>query len=264
VRAALAVLEVARAAMRRAVGVETMQRGHDPRDLPLVAFGGAGGLQAVALASALGMPGALVPALPGCLSAFGMATAEALSDHSLTWLAPLGEVPGAMRRRALRELAKQGQQELRAAGHRVRSIEYEYSLDLRYRGQSFEISVPETFDERVREAFAERHEALYGWRLDAREVELVNLRARAAVHRAQPVEDRPRARALPRAARLGERRVELQGSRRVPLLDRARLLPGVHFEGPALVEEFSGTTLVPPGWRARVTGGGHLWLEPRA
>ena len=261
-QAARAVLEVARAAMRRAVGVETMQRGHDPRNLPLVAFGGAGGLQAAALAGDLGLPGSLVPALPGCLSAFGMASADAISDHSRTWLAPLAEVPGRRRRQALKELAAAGKAELREAGHAARAIEFEYSLDLRYRGQSFELSVPETFDARVTEAFAARHEKLYGWRLDAGEVELVNLRARASVHREVPAGRAPRARALPAAAQVGERTADLDGRRKVPLLDRRQLVPGVHFEGPALVEEFSGTTVVPCGWKARVTRGGHLWLEP--
>jgi N-methylhydantoinase A len=260
-RAALAVLEVARAAMRRAVGVETMQRGHDPRDLPLVAFGGAGGLQAAALADGLGLPGALVPAMPGCLSAYGMATADAISDHSRTWLVPLVEVGGRARRGVMRELAQAGRDELRAAGHAASRIEYEYSLDLRYRGQSFELSVPETFDLKVAEAFGRRHEKLYGWRLDAGEVELVNLRARASVRREEVASRKPRPRALAERARVGERTVELGGKRRVPVLDRSALAPGTHFEGPALLEEFSGTTLVPPGWHARVTSGGHIWLE---
>ena len=260
-RAALAVLEVARAAMRRAVGVETMQRGHDPKDLPLVAFGGAGGLQAAALAEGLGLPGALVPTLPGCLSAYGMATADAISDHSRTWLAPLAQVGSRARRGVLRELARAGREELCAAGHAARRIEFEYSLDLRYRGQSFELSVPETFDRRVGEAFGERHERLYGWRLDAGEVELVNLRARASVRREEVRAAKPRARSLPARARVGERMVELGGERRVPVLDRSALGPGVRFEGPALVEEFSGTTIVPPGWAVRVTAGGHLWME---
>ncbi len=261
--AARAVLEVARAAMRRAIGVMTMQRGHDPRNLPLVAFGGAGGLQAAALAESLDLPGALVPRLPGCLSAYGMASADALSDHSRTLLVDLDDWTPAARRKVLRELSAEGRAELRAGGHRAAAIEFEYSLDLRYRGQSFEIAVPESFDASVLETFHRRHEALYGWRLDSHEVELVNLRARAVVHRPLPESRKVRARALPKSAVCGERWAWFDSRMRVPVIDREGLKPGVRFEGPALVEEFSGTTLLPPGWLARVTADGHLWLERR-
>ncbi len=263
VQAARAVLEVARAAMRRAVGVETMQRGQDPRSLPVVAFGGAGGLQGAALAAGLGMPGALIPAMPGCLSAFGMATADALSDHSQTLLAPLASWGSRDRRKVARELADLGRSELLEAGHRARSIEFEYSLDLRYRGQAFEIAIPESFDASVAEAFARRHEELYGWQLDAGEIELVNLRARAAVHRSYEEGPQPRARRLPKGAITGEREADWNSPALTPVIDREQLAPGVRLEGPALVEEFSGTTLIPPGWKGRVTRGGHLWLEPK-
>lgn len=265
VQAARAVLEVARAAMRRAVGVETMQRGQDPRHLPVVAFGGAGGLQGAALAAGLGLPGALIPTMPGCLSAYGMATADALSDHSRTLLEPLSKWSVRERRQVAKELAELGRAELIASGHRPRSIQFEYSLDLRYEGQAFELAVPESFDAQVAEAFATKHEELYGWRLDEGAVELVNLRARAAVHRHFEDKPRPRARKLPAAAKIGVRVADWNGEAKTPLIDRDQLGPGVRFEGPALVEEFSGTTLVPPGWRASVTRGGHLWLEnPRA
>ena len=259
--AALAVLEVARAAMRRAVGGMTMQRGHDPERLPLVAFGGAGGLQAAALAGGLGLPGALVPALPGCLSARGMASADALADRSLTLLAPLAAWPARARRAEARALAEGAITELREAGHARRAIETEFRLDLRYRGQAYELAVPESFDARVLEAFTERHRALYGWALDDGEVELVHLRARAAVRRPLELGRRPRRRRLPADAVIGERRVELGGSTRAPVIDRSQLAPGMRLEGPGLIEEFSGTTLLPPGWSVEVTRGGHLWLS---
>lgn len=259
--AALAVLEVARAAMRRAIGVETMQRGQDPRDLPVVAFGGAGGLQAAALAEALELPGALVPALPGCLSAYGMATADAIADRSRTLLAPLAEWSPRARRGVARELAEGAREELRAAGHRAKSIDYEYSLELRYAGQSFELAVVEPFDASVAERFAARHRELYGWALDQGSIELVNLRVRALVRRPMAPTPKPRRKALPRAAIVGERQATFDRERNLPIIDRNALTPGVQFAGPALIEEFSGTTLLPPHWHARVTAGRHLWLE---
>ena len=259
--AAAAVLDVARSAMRRAVGVMTMQRGHDPRGLPLVAFGGAGGLHAAALAEGLDLPGALVPRLPGCVSAFGMAHADALTDLARSVLAPLDEWGPARRRRAQAELTRTGRSQLVAAGHRTRSVETECSLELRYRGQSFEIAVAEDGTRAVEEAFHERHEALYGWRMEDREVELVTLRARALVRSPEAAAPAARARALPAAALIGQRKVIFgERKRETALIDGARLCPGHRFEGPAVIEDTTGTTLVPPGWKARVTPGGHLWM----
>jgi N-methylhydantoinase A len=258
--AAEGVLDVARAAMRRAVSVMTMQRGQDPEALPLVAFGGGGGLAAAALAGSLGMPGALVPALPGVLSAHGMAHADALRDHAATVLAPLAAWDAARRARALAELAQRGRRELREAGHAPGAIAFEHSLELRYHGQSFELSVPECADPAA--AFAARHRALYGWDLPHGVVELVHLRARAVVRRAPPATGarRPRRRPAPEEAVVGTRRAGFGRRVLAKRIDRARLAPGHVVDGPAILEEFSGTTLVPPGWRAEVRPGGHLWL----
>lgn len=259
--AAVGVLEVARAAMRRAIGVMTMQRGQDPERLPLVAFGGAGGLHAAALAELLGMPAALVPLHPGALSARGMTSAEALRDQARTVLAPLAEWPRRRRREVQLELARRGRDDLVAQGAAARAIQLEHSLDLRYRGQSFEIRVAE--GQAPEEAFHRAHARLYGHRLDDRVVELVCLRTRALVPRAVATPRAARARPLPATAVLDRRPAVFERSlrrRRALVVDRACLRPGHTFEGPALVEEYSGTTLVPPGWRASVRPGGHLLL----
>ena len=259
--AAEGVLEVARAAMRRALGVMTMQRGQDPHQLPLVAFGGAGGLSAAALAASLDMPGALVPAMPGVLSAYGMASADALRDHVRSVLEPLAAWGRTKRKRVLATLGRAGREELREAGHRARDIEYESTLELRYRGQSYELAMPEGPD--PASAFQRRHEQLYGWRLDERGIELVNLRARALVRRAPPEpasSRRPRRRPAPQEAVVGQRGAWFGRRVKTARIDRARLRPGHVVEGPAIVEEFSGTTLIPPGERAEVLRGGHLWL----
>jgi len=270
--AAQGVLDVARAAMRRAIGVMTLQRGEDPRALPLVAFGGAGGLHAAALAQSLGMRCALVPFGPGVLSALGMAQADAIRDLSESVLAPLARIGPAERRAALQRLAAEGRAQLVDEGFGAREVEIEASLELRYAGQSFEIAIGDSIALGARDparAFHAEHERLYGYRLEEREIELVNLRVRAAVRRAAPEPASVRARALGHEARAGERPAwfDLAGKPRrirTPVLDRARLAPGHRFEGPALVEEFSGTTLVPPRWTARVTSGGHLLLaSPR-
>jgi len=257
--AAQGVLDVARASMRRAVGVMTMQRGRDPQSLPLVAFGGAGGLSAAALAESLTMQGALIPAQPGVLSAYGMATADALSDHGRTILAPLRDWKPSARKRALAELAALGKAELREAGHAAQRIEFESSLDLRYEGQSYEIRVPEGAD--PARAFAAQHKALYGWSLDTHAIELVQLSLRAVVRTALPRRGRKVAvKPLPKSAIRSERRAWFGRAIMTPCVQRESLRPGHRVKGPAILEEFSGTTLVPPGTRADVLAGGHLWL----
>ena len=260
--AAEGVLDVARAAMRRALSVRTMQRGLDPASLPLVAFGGGGGLHAAALAQNLGMPGALIPSHPGVLSAAGMARADALRDRERTLLAPLTEYSAKRRSKILAEMARDAKAELREAGHPARSITVASSLELRYRGQSYELAVPDRPDPAA--AFAALHERRYGWKLESGEIELVTLRTRAVAQRtAAPTEagQSSRRRPAPASAEVGARELTLSGRRlRARRIDRSRLKPGHVVEGPAVIEEFSGTTLVPPSSSASVRAGGHLWI----
>jgi len=258
-RAAEAVLEVARAAMRRAVGVMSMQRGKDPSQLGLVAFGGAGGLQAAALADALGLAGALVPRLPGCLSAFGMAHAGATCDHSAAMLAPLSDWKPSKRKPLFAQLARDVKTELTGAGYAAKRIEYEYGLDLRYEGQSFELTLPET-GSALEADFHARHEERYGWRLADRAVQLVQARVRGNVRRPETEPVGGRKRPAPRSAQRGTRASALGDGAHVPVVDREALAPGHWLAGPAVLEEYSGTTLVPAGWRAEVRPGSHLWL----
>ncbi len=262
IEAAHGVLDVARAAMRRAIGVMTMQRGADPESLPLIAFGGAGGLQGAALAQLLRMPAALIPRFPGALSASGMTAAAPLRDHVRTSLTPLASWSRTDLKRLWKELGERGRVELLADGHAGNKVRSEYSLDLRYAGQSFEIRVPESRD--PVEAFHVAHARLYGYRLDDREIELVRLHARAFVPEAalQPV--RVRASRAPESVIHDHRLAHFEPgkkARRTPVIERSRLRPGQWMDGPALVEEYSGTTVVPPGQRLRVTAGEHLLIE---
>ncbi len=255
------VLDVARASMRRAIGVMTLQRGRDPRASSLVAFGGAGGLHAAALAQDLGMRSALVPLHPGLLSARGMTRASASLERLRTVLAPLERLPAAKRARVFAALLTEARAELRetaAASRPVLPLVIERALDLRYAGQSHEIRLPEGGARSS--AFHRAHEELYGYALPDREIELVALRLSLVAHEPAPRAGRVRTRRLPADAITGERFADFGRRVRVKVIDRARLEPGHVFEGPALVEEFSGTTAVPPRWRASVTAGGHLLL----
>lgn len=260
-KVAQAALEVARAAMRRALGVMTLQRGEDPRRTPLVAFGGAGGLHAASLARALSMPSALIPHAPGVLSAFGMATAEPTAERSRAVLAPLGEWNARRRAREFAALTKSARAELAESNVAPHAMRVECALDLRYSGQSFELRVPEDGSDPAAR-FETRHRELYGYVLAGREIELVALRSRVFVP-SEPVRaSSVRSRELPLALRRSTRKVTFEkGPVATLIVDRAALKVGHRFDGPAIVQEFSGTTLVPPNTSALVVHGGHLLLR---
>ena len=258
--AAEGVLAVARAAMRRAVGVMTMQRGRDQRRLPLVAFGGAGGLHAAALAESLDQPGALIPRHPGALSAWGMAHADAVQDRSCTVLGELSNWPRKRRREVLKELAEEARATLLSAGHPKRGIQIEHRLDLRYKGQSYELALSESTCDDAAQSFHSLNQIRYGWYLDDTEIELVHLRARALCQRPRPSFRQVTPKRLPQSAILGTQKASFGGVCSARLIDREALAEGVRFRGPAIIEEYSGTTLLPPGWTASVTSGRHIWL----
>ena len=199
------------------------------------------------------------PRFPGALSARGMTAAEPQLDLVDTVLAPLASLDPRARKRRLRDLVERAERELRAQGAERRALRCEATLDLRYQGQSFELRLHDS--PAAAADFHRAHARLYGYALEEREIELVCLRVRARVAQATRPSRRPRTRGLPRSAVRDHRPVELERRQRTRVLERERLPPGCTFTGPALIEEYTGTTLVPPGWRARVTAGGHLWLE---
>lgn len=264
--AALVALDSANAAMRRALSVMTLQRGEDPHDTPLVAFGGGGGLHAAALAEELEMPCALVPWAPGVLSAFGMATSEALAERSRSVLARWSELAPSEVARVQRELERATLAELREQAPRAASIESETFFELRYEGQSFELRLaPGRSAQATERAFHRRHRELYGYALDDAPLELVNVvvRSSARSQRVPAVRAPRRSVSAPDASRRvvfassGGRALAL----RAQVLRREQLALGVRIEGPALIEEFSGATLVPPRWSATVVRGAHLVLR---
>jgi N-methylhydantoinase A len=259
-RAAAAVIDAANASMRRALGVMTMQRGRDPRATPLVAFGGGGGLAAAELARALGMPSALVPKAPGVLSAYGMTRAERTADRSHTLLRPLRGVAPEERARQLRELCEEAREALEDAGKGVR---FETSLALRYRGQSYELALPDSEDAEA--AFHAAHQTRFGWNLVDQEVQLVHLRVRATCVTVEGTGG-----AVARSSREGaakpvsDRHVVFDADRlAVPVFERALLELGDVIEGPAIIDEYSGTTVIPPLAEARVVGDDALLITTR-
>jgi N-methylhydantoinase A len=256
------IVDVANAVMEKAIRVISVERGHDQRDYTLVAFGGAGGLHACDLAAALRIPRVLIPRLPGGLSALGILRAHVVHDYSRTVRTNVASV--ASTRRALasefERLEARGRAVLQSEGFAGTRIRGERLLDMRYIGQAYELTVPESGD--FLAAFHKAHERRYGYADVARAVEVVNVRARLIGLTDQPQLDRPRRSTRRAAARVVEMRRALFGGRayQTRVYDRAQFAPAQKFVGPAIVSEYSATTVVSPGWRGVVDSWGNLIL----
>jgi N-methylhydantoinase A len=269
------ILDVADTAMEKSIRVISVERGYDPRDYALVAFGGAGGLHACGLAAALRMRSVLVPKFPGGLSALGILRADVVKDFSRTVLmkVPLGGEEKSPRRRernlgfaralqrAFSALDRQAAHEMRGEGFAARQVRLERLLDVRYVGQSFDLMVPSAID--FVDRFHQEHARRYGYADVARPVEVVNVRIRATGIVPKPALPRRReGTANATKAIAWVRPIYFSGLvRQTPVYHRALLRAGNRFAGPAVVTEYSGTTLVPPGWRAHVDSYENLLLS---
>ena len=251
------IVRLADLSMTRALRVISLERGRDPRDAALLVFGGAGGLHGCALARALGMRRVIVPPNAGVLSAQGLLWAPAARTLSRTVL--LEQVPSATARRRLwKPLVEDLRARLRCMGCKVRDLRASVTLDLRYRGQSFELELPESSDPVA--AFHEAHARRFGFSDEERAVELVSVRVRVAEDVRPPTLPKiTRGRGL--AAATG--RVKgVATSRAIPTFERASLRAGQRIDGPALVTDGTGTVLIDAPASARVHGTGALIVEP--
>jgi N-methylhydantoinase A len=268
-QAAEDVLAVAAAVMARAIKVVSVERGHDPAELTLLPFGGAGGLHAAAVARELGMRRILIPPSPGLLCAYGALTADVAHDFLATLQRAAGaRLPPSAVAAEFLPLTQAAMRALDGDGVDPAARRLERAATLRYRGQSFELTVPlarpdgGVVDDLVAE-FHAAHRARYGYALD-REVELVTLRLRAVgrTPSLQPPVDRVEGPRDDGPAEIGRVLLRLDGAvHDAPLLLRRRLAPGLVVTGPALIAEYSSTTLLPPDVRAEVLPGGALLLQ---
>jgi N-methylhydantoinase A len=252
-QAAEGIVRVVNAGMERAIRRISVERGHDPREYTLVAFGGAAGLHACELAMGLGIERVLFPCQPGLLSALGAVSADLQRDYVQT--VRLLDPTAADLTRRFRAMRTRARRDLRAEGASAAAIQIAASLDVRYRGQSYEVSVPMQSDYRRR--FHEAHERLYGYSDPTRPLEVVNLRvagsAPSQAPPSPPVSRNP-ARALPHRIHWAGRWVPAQ-------LYPREALPSAGVQGAAVITEFSATLLVPEGWTVRVAETGDLILE---
>jgi N-methylhydantoinase A len=249
---AVGVVTVAEAEMARALRVISVERGFDPRDFALVAFGGAGGMHACTLAEELGIETVLVPRAAGVLSALGLAISDLRRDYVAAFFSDLTHVDRAaleagfagLEDRAVRDLANP---ELRRLA------------DLRYRGQSFELTVPADDLGALADRFADAHERRYGFAMSGEDVQIVSLRLAAA-----EVVPKPELRLPERPSRASDRMraAYFDGAwAEVPVRVRDEIRTGEAFDGPSIIEFPEATCVVRPGWRASLDAAGALVLE---
>ena len=251
---AAGILQVIETSMAKAIRVVSVERGYDPRDFTLVAFGGGGPLHACSVAHALRVPRVLVPVLPGALSAVGILLADTMREYSRTVMLPLDAPLDEL----FCEMEIQGMKDFKAEGLEGISIR---SVDLRYQGQGYELNVP--YGPEMAESFHTLHQRRYGFLSRHRGIEVVNIRVRmvSAAERfepeAQELTESDGARAL-----IGLRQVYFDGAfQEARLYDRELLHPGDVFVGPAIISEYSSATILPPGDVLRVDALGNLVIE---
>jgi len=260
-RFAAGVVSVVNATMEKAIRVVSVERGYDPREFALVAFGGAGGLHACELAEGLNIPRVIVPTLPGALSAFGILVSDVVKDYSRTvlWRA-FDKMPFTRLDQEFAGLRRKAEQDFSREDWPGR-MQYRCSIDVRFRGQGYELNVPYT--RRLAQAFHREHERRYGYSYPGREIELVTLRLRATVPSANSSLGRAHQgntdvaqfdRIEPRNRRPEKKPVWLGGKKVVATIySRDSLQPGQKFTGPAIITEYSATTVIPAGKR--------FWLD---
>jgi N-methylhydantoinase A len=252
---AAGIVAVSNATMEKALRVISVERGHDPRDFALVCFGGGGGLHAADLARALRLPKVVVPRNPGAFSALGILLSDIVRDSVQSVFLPVpcdGGQAGlwlALEKRFAR-MERASRTELQQEGFPSQSARAERRLDLRYAGQSYELSVP--FKRDFRGLFDQQHLRAYGYSHVGRRIEIVNLRLRLVIRTPKPRLHVHQIRAAA-PVKMKSKPVWFDGRfRTTPVYDREQLAAGARLQGPAVIVEYSSTTVVPPDFRCEV------------
>jgi len=268
--AAHGIVEIANTAMVNALRLVSVQRGHDPRDFMLIGFGGAGPAHTVRLAEQAGIPNVLIPLAPGTASALGLLVTDVRMDSSATLIARADSVQPADIAGHFARLENEGAKAHQSAASSSGEPVFERAVEMRYWGQSFELSVPapnrENIDQQwldeLCESFHDAHETAYGFRAQDEPVELVNLRLTTVGKIARPNMKKLETTSYdPSPALKGTRPVyfsESNGVTDTSVYDRVKLPAGAQFSGPAIVEEPDCTTVVHPGWSVQVDEFGNL------
>lgn len=245
---ALGIVEIANEHMAKALRLISVNRGHDPKEFALASFGGAGGLHVCAIAEAMQMTKAIVPAYGGVLSALGMLVANRGRQFTKTLAVTEKDAKAELIQAQFESLALQGETALVQEGLNRESLESVYSADCRYLGQSFTLNVPWQSLGKCRDAFIELHKKRYGYELPE-ELEIVNIRVTVTA-KADPI-------SLPTIETSGEcnnsETIKVYGcAEPAKVFQRQELPSSFTFDGPAIVMEYAATTFIAVGWQARV------------
>jgi N-methylhydantoinase A len=269
---AAGIVAVSNATMEKALRVISVERGHDPREFALICFGGGGGLHAADLARSLRLPKVVVPQNPGAFSALGILLSDVIRDSVRSVLLSVPEEGRDSSQRWVEfwhDLGKRfailervSRAELQHEGFSAELARAERRLDLRYAGQSYELSVPLRAD--FRRLFHREHEKAYGYAHAGRTMEIVNLRSRLVIRMPKPqLHARATGNADPARAMVKTKPVWFAGRfHSTRLYDRERLEAGTRIVGPAVVVEYSSTTVVPPDFECYVDEYLNLTLSP--
>jgi N-methylhydantoinase A len=240
------ICDVANASMERAIRKISVERGYDPAEFTLVTFGGAGAMHSAFLAKQLNISKIIVPDNPGVLSAFGMLVADTIHDYSLTVM-----LQDDISYEGIKKLFTPIEKKAKDRFHSIITPDSKYYierfLDMRYRGQSYELVVP--FTENFKCSFHKEHEKMYGYSNKERDIEIVNIRIRAKIITKKPqiTPCKTRVTEIPEKAYIGKSRTIFDGKEHdTKLFLRKYLKYGNRISGPAIVLEYSSTTVIPP------------------
>jgi N-methylhydantoinase A len=268
---AVAIVRIVNNNMIGALRSVLIERGLDPRDFSLCAFGGATPLHASELCGELGIPRAIVPPHPGQFSAYGFILTDARVDRQRTTQLTSRRFDAKRANEVMDALVAESVGELAAQGHRPEAVEVYRGLEMRYLGQNYELELPLTFERldedasgRLWAAFHRAHEARFGFAIPGEVIEIVNYAVTATARTPKPEIARVEAGDGAAPEPVGRRTVWLVGGpAEIPVYDRSRLRAGDAIAGPALVEEAASVTVLDAGHRLVVDEYGHLLIDTR-
>ena len=261
---AAGIIRVINATMEKAIRVVSIEQGHDPRDFALLSFGGAGALHACELASALSIPRVIVPPAPGALSAYGILVSEVVKDYSRTapMLLTAKNFPSLVRKveQIFTELEQLAAREFAVEQWKGRP-RLQCTLDMRYQGQGYELNLPWRASTALLERFHAAHQKRFGYHHEGKEIEAVTMRLRAT----GPQSSKMTPRIVKTTAGKGKvtKSEAVFGGRRLKcaVVHREGFPRGFTVSGPAVVTEYTATTVVPPGWRLKLHPSGALLID---
>lgn len=265
-RAAFGIVKIADTHMAHAARLMTVQKGHDPRDFVMVAYGGAGPAHAVAVARALGIKTVVIPCYPGILSAVGMLLTNAKEEFVLSHPVRLADVSLTKLEQLFQDMEQTGAERMRAAGFQPSRISFWRAVEMRYAGQEFSLRLPllestssANFKASLAKQFTEMHELRYGHAFEKAAPEIVSMRVEVSGNLDKPTLTFQQP-STARGSKGAKRKVYFEnvGFVDCAVFHRGELRTGDEIPGPVLIEEMASTTLVHPGDTLRVDGEGNL------